>query len=334
MHASGRTVSFRLTLVIVALVSIIALHSSTVPSSVQADNQLQSVKFRADWLISSMHSGVLFAQKQGYFEEEGLSVEIIPGSGSADSLRYLATGEVEFAFVDASVLTPGIERDVPVRSLGVLLRKNPLTLFWDADKHDIQTPQDLRGKKLGYFSGGTSHQALPAFLEHNGLKPEDVRLIGVGTSIAPLLAGQIAAHSGFTTSSPIKARLQGVRVEEFLFRDYGIEMYGLTLAVREDFYNEHPEHSHGFRRALVKGTRDALEHPDRAVQLVLEANPEADESFERRQLRVIKQQELYGSDEKEWLTQSRAGWNQSVEQLLDLGLLDQAVSSRDIMTER
>lgn len=281
-----------------------------------------------------MHAGLLFAQDQGYFEQEGLSVEIIPGNGSADALRHLATGEVELAYIDAPVLARGVERDMLVRSLGVLLRETPLTVFWDADRHDIRTPEDFAGKSIGAPPGGTAYRAIPAFLRKNGMGREDVERVSTGTSIQPLLAGQIDAYTGFTNSSAIKARLQGVRVKEFLFREFGIDMYGLTLAVREDFYNEHPELAYGFRRALVKGIRDALKHPDRAVQLVLEANPEADGTFEKRQMNVIKEQELWGGDEDEWLAQSRTGWERSVVQLIDIGLLERKISPDEIMTDR
>jgi ABC-type nitrate/sulfonate/bicarbonate transport system substrate-binding protein len=55
----------------------------------RADDSLLEVRFQADWLLNGTHAGVLFAQRNGYFEQEGLSVELVPGNGSANALRML-----------------------------------------------------------------------------------------------------------------------------------------------------------------------------------------------------------------------------------------------------
>lgn len=330
-HPSFTGQSF-LRLIIVGVLLAFLL-TAFLPAGIAQEPPVQ-VNFRAEWHLSVNHAGLLIAREQGYFEEEGLSVEVYSGSGSSEALRHLATEQVEFAYVDASILARGVERNMPVKSLGVLFRKNPQTIVWDADEQDIQTPKDLRGKTVGGATGGSTHQLFLAFLESTGLSEENLRLIGIGTSIQPLLAGQIDAMIGYTTGETIKARLAGINTEEFLFRDHGVELYGLTLSVHEDFYNRHPAQAQGFRRALIKGTREAFENPERAIRLVLETNPETNRAYERELMNVLKNQGLYGNVPEEWLSQSSSKWEQSIELLVELNMLDDPISPEDIMVEQ
>jgi hypothetical protein len=59
------------------------------------------------------------------------------------------------------------------------------------------------------------------------------------------------------------------------------------------------------------------------------ANPVKE--FERKQLSVIEDQQLYGTDEGEWLSQSAEEWERSVELLVELGMLEEDIPPSNIM---
>lgn len=74
---------------------------------------LPKVKFTLDWRFEGPSAPFLLAKAKGYFQAEGVDVEIDSGSGSAGAVTRVATGAYEMGFADFNALveydakTPG-----------------------------------------------------------------------------------------------------------------------------------------------------------------------------------------------------------------------------------
>lgn len=136
-------------------------------------------------------------ERLGYFKDEGLTVEIVDFPGGAKTLQALVGGS-------ADVAAGGYEHTITMQSMGqklkafVLFGVNPGISLGVAKSFGTYTgAKDLKGKKVGVTAPGSStNQMLNHLLNAAGLKPEDVSVIGVGTSqgaIAAVRGGQIDA---------------------------------------------------------------------------------------------------------------------------------------------
>ena len=95
-------------------------------------------------LSSTAVFSLVVAQKEGYFKEEGLNVELLSIRGEI-AIRTTLAGEVDF-FTNAGSALAAAVRGVPVK-LATVFQDKPA---WDLiAQPDIKSVAQLRGKNIG-----------------------------------------------------------------------------------------------------------------------------------------------------------------------------------------
>jgi NitT/TauT family transport system substrate-binding protein len=140
------------------------------------------------------------AERLGYFKDEGLDVEISDFAGGSKALQAVVGGS-------ADVVSGAWENTIDQQPKGlhmqgfVLQGRYPaISLGIAKNKAGVyKSPKDLRGMKIGVSAPGSSTNRLVLhMLAKDGLKGDDVSIIGVGTAsgaIAALESGNIDAIS-------------------------------------------------------------------------------------------------------------------------------------------
>jgi len=144
---------------------------------------------------------LVIAQRRGYFKEEGLgSVEVVEFQGGSKVLQAVVGGSADMA-------VGGYDHVVTMQAKGIDLKAFVETMRYPAIAVGIgrglmatyRSPADLRGKTVGVSSpGSSSHGALNAFLEKNGVRPAEVSVVGLGapsTARAAVETGKVDAIS-------------------------------------------------------------------------------------------------------------------------------------------
>lgn len=141
---------------------------------------------------------VIIADRKGYFKDEGLTVDIPAFSGGSKALEALMGGSLDMvsgAYSNTLTMAAKGEKLVefveqircPGFAIEVSKRKMPT----------YKSAADLKGLNIGVSAPGSStHMVLDYVLNKNGVSPNDVSVIGVGTSsgaVAAMRSGQIDA---------------------------------------------------------------------------------------------------------------------------------------------
>src|SRR6185437_5900396 len=106
---------------------------------------------------------------------------------------------------------------------------------------------------------------------------------------ALLIKGQVDAITGQYFRSVIDLHGRGVKYEDigsFMYKDYGLDMYGNGVAVSRSFLKEHPEAVRGFLRATIRGVKDMIHDPETAVEMVAKAEPLLKKDIELERLKL------------------------------------------------
>jgi NitT/TauT family transport system substrate-binding protein len=153
---------------------------------------------------------LILGDRLGYFKEQGLDVEISAFSGGSKALEALVGGSVDVVSGAYSHTINMATKGQALKSFVVQVRYPALTLgVAKAKAASVKEIKDLKGMKVGVSAPGSStHMVLNYILTRNGLKPEDVSVIGVGTSagaIAAVRSGQIDA---IINSDPVMTTLE------------------------------------------------------------------------------------------------------------------------------
>lgn len=109
--------------------------------------ELKAIKVVLDWTPNTNHTGLYVAQQEGYYEQEGLKVEIVqPGSGGADQM--VASNAVPFGISYQESVTQARTQDVPLVSIAAVIQHNTSGFAAPVDRN-IHSPKDFEGKSYG-----------------------------------------------------------------------------------------------------------------------------------------------------------------------------------------
>ena len=134
--------SRRLALIALILLAFVTVPLAADPADAQTAPKTTKINFRLDWKPGAQHLPFYYAKEKGYYAQEGIDLEIISGSGSADSVKTLGTRAVELALVDALVLVQAREQQMPVQTIAAYYQRTPICLISPLAK-PIKTAQEM-----------------------------------------------------------------------------------------------------------------------------------------------------------------------------------------------
>lgn len=224
--------------------------------------------------------GAYVAKEKGFFEEEGLDVEIRDVATPGDNFKYVAANEAQFTTADAQTLLERRAGDPPLDLVSLaLIGQEGQQGFAVLTESGIQTPKDWEGKTAGYKGSQVTPDYL-AILASQGVKRENVNEVKVGFAPQVLTEGQVDIFPVFISNEPDTLRNLGFETRVFEAADYGAPTLGLTYAAMGDYVRENPDIAQRFVRAALTGIAYADMKREEAIDIVLKYAPMADRDHE------------------------------------------------------
>ena len=116
---------------------------------------------------------------KGYFEEEGLNVEMKKFAAGLVQLEALAAGNLDFAVPAQAPVFSLRSAGIPVVVVSnVATLKEALSLVMRTDL-EVKMPSDLEGKKIAMFKGSTAELMYRAILKEHGVDPTKVQSVNM-----------------------------------------------------------------------------------------------------------------------------------------------------------
>ncbi|MEX0625936.1 MAG: ABC transporter substrate-binding protein, partial [Chloroflexota bacterium] len=155
-----------------------------------ASVELTTVRLQLQWFPQAQFAGYYAAQELGYYEDEGLDVEIVPGSAEiAPQVVGSASDGPEFTLAWVPKVLQARESEAGsdlVNIAQVFQRAGTLSVSWKDS--GITSPADFAGKKVGAWGFGNELEVI-ASARKEGLEPGvDFTQVTQGFSMAELLA--------------------------------------------------------------------------------------------------------------------------------------------------
>jgi len=217
-------------------------------------------------VLGTMGDATLYlAEREGYFKDEGLKVEMIRFKSGAQQVAPLGTGQLDVA---AGVVAAGLanlaNRGVNLKIVSDRASMPPGHGFMEflvrkdlVDSGKYKTYADLKGMKVGSQSkGGAAESTLNELLKLGGLKFDDVNVAYLGHAELAVAFGNKAIDAAFVTEPYATIAVnQGsaVRIatgdQIYPYDVLGIVIYG------GPFMKEKPKAAVGFMKAFLRGCR-------------------------------------------------------------------------------
>lgn len=208
------------------------------------------------------------ALEQGLFAQEGLDVIVKEYPSGKRAMEGLFSGEVAIATTaDIPVAFACFERrDIGIAaSIGAA--DNIMNIIARKDR-GIQSPGDLRGKRIATQKGSAGHFFLHLFLIKNGLSEKDVKMSFKKVEDLPgaLARGEIDAFSLRDPQVSIaKASLGDNAV---VFSEDQLYHWTEMLVSSNSIIKDSPQIITKMLKALMKAEAFAKKQPDRAIEIV------------------------------------------------------------------
>lgn len=229
------------------------------------------------WLPQGQFAGLYTAKEKGFYDAEGIEVEILPGGTDVSSEEQVENdiAQVGIAFY-SSVLTYQ-EGGYDFINVFQTFKKSPQYLVAKADS-GIKTGADLKGKKVGSWFGGRQYEFY-ALAQLNGLDPQkDIEWKQQDYTMDQFNSGELDVASAMSYNEYLLLLENGYSEEDLNIIDMNKEGAALLedcLFVKRSWAEQNKDLLVRFLRATIKGWKYAVENPEEVGTLVYDIGKSA-----------------------------------------------------------
>lgn len=300
----------------------------------EVTKELKDVSIMLDWYPNAVHSYLYVAQEKGYFEEEGLNVDIQFPANPTDPINLAAAGQITLGIsYQPDVIIARANQDVKIKSVGAIVR-SPLNRVVYLEDSEIQSPKDLEGKTVGYPGIPLNESLIKSMVKADGGDPDKVEMVDVGFELgSSIVSEKVDAVIGAYINHEVPVlKHEGYETHNLNPTEYGIPSYNELIAVTSDkTWEEEQDSIKAFWRAATKGYEFTAENPEEALNILLSNQDEANfplvEEVEVQSLDILLP--LMESDEG-FGSQSKEQWEDTINWMKESGLIEKEPAVDDI----
>ncbi|MBP1931667.1 ABC-type nitrate/sulfonate/bicarbonate transport system substrate-binding protein [Ammoniphilus resinae] len=300
-------------------------------SSAEAKD-LQKVTVMLDWMPNTNHTGLYVAKDKGYYEEQGLAVEIIqPGEGStADQL--VAAGKADFGVSYQEAVTQARATEIPLVSIAAVIQHNT-SAFASKSEANIQSPKDYEGKRYGGWGSPVEEAVLKAVMDKAGADFSKVENITLGATDFFASIGRDADFEWIYYGwDGVEAKRRGMDLNLQMLKDLdpALDYYTPVLVTNEKHLTDQKELVEKFMSATAKGYEFAIQNHQEAADILLHNAPELNPELVKASQEWVSQK--YQEDAAQWGLQKKEVWERYAKWMHDRELIPQMIESEKAFT--
>lgn len=212
-------------------------------------------------------------QALGYFEKEGIQVEMQAASGGAQAAQIVMSGAGDLSTTMAEAVLQLREQGAELTAISELKRNNGFSVGIPVGSK-VASLADLEGKTIGVPVAGGGVQMII---------DESFRLAGLDPSYTPVVIGSGAPAAAAIKNGSVDAAVlwdaafgvienQGLK---FNYIDLTVqdELAGMSLVARRSFLDEKRAQAVAYCRAMTKGLAFTLANKEAAIDLMFKVFP-------------------------------------------------------------
>src|SRR6476620_9974773 len=193
----------------------------------------EKVVLLLNWYVYSEHAPFFLGKERGYFDQEGIDLDIQEGRGSGVTVQAVAAGTATIGYADVATMIKAASKGAPVTAVGVALQTSPMSAMGFAEKN-IRKPEDIKGRTVAVTPGDSMSQVWPLFLKKTGLKEGDFKTVSgdATTKLNAVINGQADLLLGYVMDQSMKIKdATGKDVFPIKFADYGVNLVSSGIVV-------------------------------------------------------------------------------------------------------
>lgn len=293
---------------------------------------LEEVTVILDYVANTNHTGMYAALDLGYYEEEGLKVNIVePTEGATATLVAVGKGDFGISYQEDVTIALTSAEPLPIKAVAALIQHNTSGFVTAADKA-ITSPKDFEGKTYAGWGGPGEAAVLEAVMTQAGADFSKLNMVVSDGSGFTALEDKADIMWFFEGWDNITCEMNNFPINYMPVKDLDdrLDYYTPVIIAGNDTLKNRPEMVKRFLKATEKGYQYAISHPEESAQLLHKHAP--DYSLEM----LTKSQEFlaekYMEDTDVWGMMSDETWDNYTEFMAEYQVIDKTIPASDCYT--
>jgi len=279
-------------------------------SSCSSNKKTNKITFVLDWTPNTNHTGLYVAQEKGFFEKEGLSVEIVQPSQDGASMM-VASGRAQFGVSFQDSIAPAFAQDepLPVTAVAAMIQHNTSGIVSLKEK-GIDSPAKLENSKYATWDSPVELATIKTIMERDGGDFSKLKLIpSTVYDVITALNTEIDTVWIFWAWDGVALTNAGYEIN---YLDFGkidpiFDYYTPIIIGNNEFLKKNPEVAKKFLKAVAEGYEFAIENPEASANILCKAAPELSPELVLASQKWISSQ--YKAEVSQWGYIDPVRWN-------------------------
>ena len=246
------------------LAGILAVIGSVLPFTASAQDAPPLV-FTPQWTAQAQFAGYYVAEAKGFYREAGIKVQIVHPSATQPAMNRLRQNQCQATTLQLCQALEIVGDDMPLVNILQTSMNNAMVIVSAKD----EDPLKQKGARVGIWSVGFGQLAIcMSIMDH--LNYEFIRF---AQNVNLFVSGALDATLAMSYNEYYQLVQAGIKMTDknvYRFCDHGYNVQEDGVYMRRDYYEKHREQAHKFAQASRKGWEWAAQHPEEALDIVMQ----------------------------------------------------------------
>ena len=249
----------RKTWALTAILTIFACLSTTVAA------QDETIVFTPQWTAQAQFAGYYVAEAKGFYREAGVKVRIEHPSATQPAMSRLRKNECQATTLQLCQAMEIVDEGVPLVNILQTSMNNAMVIVSARGKD----PLTQKGARVGIWSVGFGQLAICMSIKDH----LDYQWVRFAQNVNLFVAGALDATLAMSYNEYYQLVQAGIEMTDknvYRFCDHGYNVQEDGVYMTRAYYEKHRDQAAKFARASRKGWEWAAQHPDEALDIVMQ----------------------------------------------------------------
>ena len=246
--------AFHMKLIIVIIMAVVTMQS-----------RAQKFVFMPQWSAQAQFAGYYVAKEKGFYHEAGLDVDIVHPSVSLKAIDRIQRNKTNATMLQLTEAIGMVAQGIPLVNILQTSMNNAMVIV---SRRGVD-PLTQKGARVGVWNAGFWQLAL-CMSKKEGL---DYEWIKFASNINLFVTGAIDATFAMSYNEYNQLLQTGMTLDEknvYRFCEHGYNVQEDGIYVTKAYYKRHRDQARRFAEASKKGWLWAADHPDEALDIVMD----------------------------------------------------------------
>ena len=221
------------------------------------------IKLQLQWKYQFQFAGFIVAKEYGYYNDEGLDVEILEYNNS-NIIKDLENDTIDFG-INNSIIAYNNKKLNAVTLIASYFQRSPLILI---TQPNIKSMLDLEGKRVMMSRGNRYNSSLTTLLDYFNLNNEKINFLEPSFNLEDFINKKVDAITGFRSNELYELNQKKIPYNVIDPVEYGFSTNAINLFASTKKVQNNPEQIRKFLSASKKGWAYALAHIEEVAKLI------------------------------------------------------------------